>query len=508
MQDGPQLPRRRLADLVHVGQESTSLECPECGRLVCEESEAPCALHEGVEAAARGEMAEARDKLRLALEKLTWLFPMDKTTLLEVVTAVRGLSITHQVTREEVLLGMNRNRVPYSASSLEVFGLWLRDKFRRAFEKEEPPIRFLIAMRIRKAWQMSLDEARGLKRSMLDASNDAIDALAERKELERTFDSLEKAISGLSQSDRPGCAEKCAAKRVLRGETMKQIASFDRTKRFPIDAKILTENRWNTYAQESGILSAEQLLIDYNRELELLRAGSLGNEGRQFEHECWHAVQKVFPNQLILKSVTLPKVSLPRRATAEFDFWVVDVETDEVMEIIEVKRSAGELRSNVLKKKASIDYLRSDKFNGIIYSGLHLTRDSFRRFEGDGFFQHMWFIARQPIRISNEDVFGVCLDNEDIFLTCLREVALDDCSNDLDNGILSDSFIREAFALVSSRFTERNEAKFQEGLDAFLCSIDQGRVFLLAPLLKPAEFRLPRRHKSTLNEEMRNKLRH
>lgn len=44
---------------------------------------------------------------------------------------------------------------------------------------------------------------------------------------------------------------------------------------------------------------------------------------------------------------------------------------------------------------------------------MNLSRDSFRLFEGDGFYDRMFFFARKAvITYAEEDVFGLFLDNE------------------------------------------------------------------------------------------------
>ncbi len=81
--------------------------------------------------------------------------------------------------------------------------------------------------------------------------------------------------------------------------------------------------------------------------------------------------------------------------------------------MVEMKRSTGAVRGNLLKKMSALNYLLSPSFGGLKYEGMDLTRDSFRRFEGEGFFDNMYFFARKAVTAyDEEDVFGLFLDNE------------------------------------------------------------------------------------------------
>ena len=124
---------------------------------------------------------------------------------------------------------------------------------------------------------------------------------------------------------------------------------------------------------------------------------------------------------------------------------------------------------------------------------MELTRDSFASFEGDGFYEHMWFYAREPVVVSmNEDVFGMFMDNEDAFLTSIMEV--------LQAELMSDEFLRQAYEMVKEKYpiTAEDLREYEEGTAAFCRSVEAGRLLLVKHQLQPQDFNLPLRHKSSV----------
>lgn len=162
--------------------------------------------------------------------------------------------------------------------------------------------------------------------------------------------------------------------------------------------------------------------------------------------------------------------------------------------IVEMKRSTGAVRGNLLKKLSALKYLLSPAFAGLKYEGMEVTRESFRRFDGDGFYDNMFFFARKAVTAyAEEDVFGLFLDNEDAFLSSIMELAHLELN--------SAEFIREAHSFVKARYPMSDEdmEDYRTGYAAFLTSVQRGRVILVAHTLLPAAFGLPKRHKSSVN---------
>jgi hypothetical protein len=86
--------------------------------------------------------------------------------------------------------------------------------------------------------------------------------------------------------------------------------------------------------------------------------------------------------------------------------------------------STGAIRGNLLKKIMALNYLLSPAFGGLEYEKMKLTRESFRRFKGDGFYDNMYFFARKAVTVrDDEDVFGMFLDNEVLHQSIKNSVA-------------------------------------------------------------------------------------
>lgn len=86
------------------------------------------------------------------------------------------------------------------------------------------------------------------------------------------------------------------------------------------------------------------------------------------------------------------------------------LEEDQCPQLSAVSRLSG----LAIRGQLQVSFL-SLLFRGLNHSrkGLSLTRASFRRFEGDLFFDNMYFFARKAVTAyAEEDVFGLFLDNE------------------------------------------------------------------------------------------------
>ncbi len=212
----------------------------------------------------------------------------------------------------------------------------------------------------------------------------------------------------------------------------------------------------------------------------------------------------------VLRSVKLPGVQFPEFASSEFDFWVC--KGDQVLFVIEMKRSTGAVRGNLLKKLSAMQFLLSDAFGGTTHEGMRLSRASFERFCGDAFFDNMYFFARQPVTVrDDEDVFALFMDNEDAFLTALMEVThlelgspefIDQaCKKRLGFWLTCDRVLTldtDAFVKNKYPMSEQDMADYKQGSAAFVESVRRGRVLLVNHMLRPEAFALPKRHKSSV----------
>jgi hypothetical protein len=326
-----------------------------------------------------------------------------------------------------------------------------------------------------------------------------------------------KGIRGLSQSI-PGANEE---KRQLRAKQLEEKhASLAAAQRELEEVALRSpellalkecERRWHEFLFErSEMGAAMNNLATYNASVASIRSGSIGKEGLQFEHECLQIVERFFnpandPAIRVLRSVKLRGVQFPEFATSEFDYWVV--RGDEVLFVTEMKRSTGAVRGNLTKKMSSMAYLLSDAFGGTVYEGLNLTSKSFARFRDDGFFDNMYFFAREPVTVrDDEDVFAMFMDNDDAFLTALMDVP---------QQLGTPEFLQEAcelsfrtfcshfsfsVAYVKSKYPMDAEdmEDYRRGSAAFLTSVQRGRVVLVKHVLQAQAFGLPLRHKSTV----------
>ena len=497
----------RVVDLVHVTQLRTTLTCPLCGCLVgFETDDDQCLLHRAVKLLSAGDMKEGKAMIAETLDVL-WFDPVAKRELLEVVCSVACLSETRIVSMDEIKAAGMANKKTFDMSTRETFAIWIRDKNRRMIIAGKPTFRYQCALRIRGIWTKHTTEGFRLKAVLEQAREEAVVPLAQQLRMEKDIGSFGKAVDGLESylrtepKDSEGIDVRLA--KLEEKQHARDLKQLELDK-FLIECVALrrlkdAEEAWAEFWERSGLAEATAELDDFNARIIKVRAGSIGREGEQFEHECEQIIEKMFgesENRLILRGVKLRGVQFPEKATGEFDFLVSNPTTHEVLEIIEMKRSPSQVRGNLLKKMSSVEYLCQD-FRGAKYEGLKLTKDSFTRFEGKGFFKHMWFFAREPVRVSEyEDVYGMFIDSEDAFLLSIIEV--------LDEEIMSEAFISKAYKLAQERYpvTEEDMADYARGTAAFLESVAHDRFILVKHLLSPEEFQLPLRHRSVVLDGM------
>lgn len=494
----------QLQDLVKVDHDCTKLVCPICG---CQlgpsgetEDDAECKLHGAVRLVRMGQVESAR-ALALAAFAEMWFSPRECSELLEVVCAVCHLSILRQVHLEEVQLALRTGKVPYDSSSRAAFERWFADKHMRVMSW--PTVRSRCSLQIRELWQRHGREGRPLEAALAKAREDAAPVLAKQDELEKLIISCQKAIAGLETFIKGSVdAEAVAVRQGKILEKQEKCVELNRELEFvkmdpALCALEKATHQWQEFWARTGLESVSLELNDYNTRLAAVRTGSIGREGLMFEHECLSLVEDMFQKDdqvRILRGVQLRGVQFPERATSEFDFWVC--RGNEVLEIIEMKRSSSAIRGNLLKKRAALHYLLSAEFKGTAFEGMDLTSSSFRLFQGESFSEHMWFFAREPVKVHpGEDVFGMFLDNEEGYLMCLTEI--------LDDEILSPAFIDKSYALIQERFpmTEDDVREYKEGTEAFCKVVQSGRVRSVQHIWTPEQFGLPIRHKSALNNE-------
>ncbi len=431
MQSRRRLVQPSLKDVIVVDNNRTRLQCPLCGLDMLEASESgTCVLHGAVARFEAGAKEEVAPLVAAALAQLSWWSDTDKAQLLEVICGVVGMHELQVVTMTDLRMEKNANRVWFDTSSAETFRSWFRDKLDRS--RQFPYYRFECAMEIRDIWRKH-SEGRLIERALVAAKEAAAPVLAAQQALEDRIAGHAKGIEGLAKSLVSGAEDKRLRRAQALEEKEAALAEVRRELALlvanspEVDALREAELRWNRFLHEESKLGAAlNNLAWYNASVATIRTGSIGKEGLQFEHECLRIVEQYFnpthdPEVRIFRSVKLPGVQFPEFASSEFDFWVA--KGDEVLFIIEMKRSTGAVRGNLLKKLSAVQYLLSDAFNGTSYEGMRLSGKSFERFRGGAFFDNMYFFARQPVTVrDDEDVFALFMDNEDAFLTTLMEV--------------------------------------------------------------------------------------
>ena len=425
--------RPSLKSVIAVDSNRTRLHCPICYTDMldpADEDEVACPLHAAVAQFQCGAATAVAPLVDAALTRLDWWSETDKAQFLEVLCGVTGMHELHVVTVDDLHLQVNSGRVCFDTTSFEGFCQWFRDKLERAHRF--PYYRFNCARQIRDIWSRH-PEGREVERALAEAKEAVAPVLAAQAALEARTAGHLKGIKGLSQSLAKPNEEKkqlrvkqLEEKQTLLAEARRELEEI--TRHSPeLAALAEAERQWHSFLFETSQMGeAMERLASYNASVARIRSGSIGKEGMQFEHECLRIVEHFFnpsgdPAIRVLRSVKLRGVQFPVFATSEFDFWVV--RGNEVLFVIEMKRSTGAVRGNFTKKMSAISYLLSDAFGGAVYEGLQLTRDSFARFRGNGFFEHMYFFAREPVTVrDDEDVFAMFIDNDDAFLSVLMDV--------------------------------------------------------------------------------------
>ena len=367
-----------LQDVIVVGHNKTHLRCPLCGvdvlDLECDEEEGgegenSCALHEAVRRFNSGSRSSVAPLVGMALQQLPWP-DTDKAQLLEVFCGVTGMHELRTVTKNDLFSNAESGRVQFDTTSFDKFRPWLLDKLARS--QITPYFRFGCAMRIREVWRQN-PHGRQIFKQLEEAKLAAEPVQAHEVALRERIVGINKGIAGISKFLERASEEKKAPRQVMLEEKLASLAVAEAEleallfNNATLEALKRAELEWETFLRVSGLGVAMDELTSYNMRVAAIRSGSVGKEGQLFENECLGIVDKMFnptndPEIRVLRSVKLPGVQFPEFASSEFDFWVV--RGNEVLTVIEMKRSTGAVRGNLLKKLSAMNYLLSEAFEG------------------------------------------------------------------------------------------------------------------------------------------------